>query len=812
MSVKKYISTGAVLVGLTALLYLSNNPFSLDKIAADSLAWVVGVLLIGGALSTLKPRLSHLYLLGIMLAWLSFGAGLAQTFIVIFWFLSAWSMGAVLLFALSANSQNPTINATEAGLLGAAIWLAVWGAMLHFPINYSGLYLILCLLPFFWLPRLPAVIWTNLRLQTSALHDEMRSIPLWAWTLGLALIGWTLQWASFPSAAYDDHALHLRLWTELLTEKRALFDVQTQIWSVAPFTTDLLHAGLSLMAGADARSAMNLMLALMLLMLLARTLQRLNTPAWVQWLLVVLMASTPMLGNLLLALHAELLLGVLALAGLRLVIDAKGGWRGTHVLGVLACAALCASLKLPGAVLGVTLLAALALRWWSESATAAQPSIPLRWPAFLALIPLVFVAFHSYALAWSITGNPVFPLYNGVFLSPYAPASNFSDARWTLGFSLSNYVRAFFETSAFLGSGNYAAGWQYLLLLPAAIFALWRKSVPAGFRIALLPLLGYGLAMFSATQYWRYLFPVMPIAGIVIAALFIGKNHWTRAIFTVVALLCIVLNIKYFTQTTWMMEMPAQMAYSQAGKAQLSRLFAPAAVLTAEVNRLAPGSRVLYSPDAPYGATLQGHPLYLNWYAPLREARFAAATDAQTMARFLAEEKVDFAILNISHRSDSELQLARLREHMARYGVALAQENVFMLYQLNATPVPYRQVFDLRSAILKLPNTPKLMLPASDAGVAATPQARELAVFPTQRASHARYSAQLRCDSDTGSFVAQINWDIGPAYYRLVPCQAEDFSFVEAIPVPLGASQGLLHVTVRDTASALVKDLQVELN
>lgn len=812
MVIKNVSFIGLGLIAVTAAAYLLNSPLALDSVQTDGLAWTIGILLTCVALGVLVPGLAHLSLLGSVLIWLSFGAGMAETAIAIFWLLSAWSLGTALLCAFRPGARNPAASATEAVVLGGAIWLAVWGVMLHFPINYRGIYLGLCLLPVLWLPRLPTVFWTDLRLRSRALHEGIRSIPLWAWVLGLALIGWVLRWASFPSLAYDDHAQHLRIWTDLLTERRVLFDVQAQIWAVAPFTTDLLHAGLSLMAGSDARSAMNLVLALMLLMLLARTLQRLNTPAWVQWLLVVLMASTPMLGNLLISLQTELLLAVLALAGLRLIIDAEGGWRGTHVLGVLACAALCAAIKLPGAVLGVTLLAALALRCWSARAVASPPSARLRWPALLVLIPLVFVAFHAYALAWSLTGNPVFPLYNGVFHSPYAPANNFSDTRWIHGFSVGSYVRAFFETSDFLESGNYTAGWQYLLMLPIALVALWRKSVPAGFRLALLPLLGFGLVMFSATQYWRYLFPVMPIAGVVMAALFIGKHHWRRMVFAAVALLCIGLNITYFTQISWMMVTPAQAAYPQAGKVQLSRLFAPAAQLTAEVNRLAPGSRVLYSPDAPYGATLHGRPLYLNWYAPARATRFEAAEDAQAMADFLTKEKVDFAIMNMAIEHAPGTPLALLRGHLTQYAVPRVQEGPFTLFQLADTPVPYREAFDLLSAVHQQPGAPELLLPASEAGVEATPQPQILATIPTQRASQARYRVRLSCPSDTGSFIAQINWDKGAPYYRLVACHAQDFSFTETIAIPPGARKGLLYVTARDTTAAQVKDLQVGLH
>lgn len=794
----------AGLLALVAPLYLLGSPIVLRSVWADTLAWGIGIALTAGVLRRLLPAFAHLALLGLVLAWLVFGVGPAQAAVVAFWLLSAWSLGAGVLCAVRSRASHSPMSATLALLLGATLWLAVWAAMLHSPINLRGLYVALCLLPFFWLPRLAGLFWPDLRARAVGLHDWMRSIPLGAWVAGIAIIGWSLRWASFPSLAYDDHGLHLRLWTELLTHRRALFDVQNQIWSVAPFATDLLHAGMSLMAGADVRSALNLALGLALLALMARILQRLTTPAWVQWLLLVLMASTPMLGNMLLSLQTELLLAVVTLAGLRLVIDAHGGWRGEHVLGVLASAALCAAIKLPGAVLGVTLLAALALRW---RAAGAQPAKVLRWQAVVLLLPLTFVALQSYAVAWWTTGNPVFPLYNGIFRSPFAPASNFSDSLWIRGFSLQSYVQAFFETSRFFEGRDHTAGWQYLGMLPLALAAVWRRSVPAGFRLALLPLLGFGLIMFSATQYWRYLFPVMPVAGIVLAALFIGKSRWSQGVPTALALACIGLNLYFYPGTYWGMVTPAQSAYTSAGKKQLAHLYAPAALLTAEVNRQAPGARVLYSPDAPSGATLQGTPLYINWYAPAREAHFAAINDAQGTANFLRTEKVDFAILNMAIPQPRDTPLALLRDHLAEYGVALAQEGNFVLYRLGDAPTPYRKGFELHSA-----TAPALLLPVSEAGITATPESRMLAVMATEHASQARYSVRLRCPAQRGNFVAQINWDVGASYYRLVACSADEVSFVETMPIPARARKGRVYLTVRDTPAAQVSDLQIELH
>jgi len=812
MKIKNFIQIGASIIVLTASQYLLNSPLGLNSVWVDGLLWTIGVLISGSFLKALVPRFSHIGVLFLILGWLIAGVGLTETIVVVLWISSAWIVGAVLLRWSRPNSANCAVSLTEGVLLGMVIWLTVWGIMLHFPMNYPGLYLGLCLLPFLWLLSMPAEIFTDLRLRVSALNVWMESIPFWAWLAGLALLGWTLRWSSFPSLAYDDHAHHLRLWTDLLTERRALFDVNAQIWSVAPFASNLLHSGLSLMAGADIRSAMNLFLAIMLLALFIRILHRLNSPVWLQWMLMVLMASTPMLGNLLLSLQTELLLSLMGLAGLRLVIDAQGGWRGQNVIGVLACAAICAAIKLPGAVLGTILLLSLALRWWSLHSVVSQQYEPLRWPALTLLIPLTFVAFHSYALAWWITGNPVFPLYNAIFLSELYPPVNFSDTRFIHGFSLNSYIRAFFQTSKFFESTNYTAGWQYLLMLPISLVALLRTGTPFGLRLASLILMGFGLVMFSATQYWRYMFPVMPIAGIVLSALFIGSKCYWRAAFFTLTIFCIVLNIVFFPGVSWMMRSPAQIAYTNEGKKHLTRLYAPVVLLTKEVNRKYRGSRVLYPPNFPYGATLHGSPLYVNWYAPSRQARFSGLKDAHTLASFLSEEKVDFVILNMNDIHAFGTPSALLREHLAKYGIVKGQTGSFILHRLSDAPTIYRNVFDLQNEMLKKPEHSQLLLPGSIESFTATPQPKALAVLPTHQASQARYSVRLSCTSEDGFFIAQINWDVGEPYYRLIKCQAESLSFVETVSIPQGAQQGVLFITVRNRVSAQIEDLRVDVH
>lgn len=782
------------------------------SVTVDALYWSISLALTGIALCIFAPQSAHSYLLFSVLSILIIGVGFYEFASVLLWLISVWSLGSLFLNTIHIKRESSFFKITEASLIGAAIWLAIWGGMMHFPLNHQIIHTVLCLFPCIFLWKRSSSIRNELSAKAHTAKEWMHSIPLWAWVTGLAIIGWVLRWTSFPSMGYDDHTLHLRVWSKLSTQHYYDFDVNTQIWSLAPFIVDLLHAGLSLMAGNDARGAMNLSLAILILLLMRKILYLWKLPAWSQWLLMILMASTPMLGNLLLSLQTELALAVLTIAGIRLVIDSNENLSGQHVLAMLACAALCAGIKLPGAVLGLTLLIALAFRLWNQRRISkSRLNDGLRfWPALALLLPLSFVALHSYLLAWIITKNPVFPLYNAIFLSPYYHPVNFSDPRWIHGFNFASYFRAFFHTSEFFESGNFTAGWQYLFLFPLAIIAILHPTRPNNFRITLIPLLGFGLLMFSATQYWRYLFPIMPIAGILFATLFVSTSRSFKILSIALITTCIALNLIFFTRISWMMRSPASTAIQNSSKEDLIRVYAPIVLLTELINRYAPNSRVLYPYESPYGATLNGSPLYINWYSPLRLSQFSSLKTEQDLKDFLSKENPDFVITDMNDKNSSHQSASLLREHLAKFGSAIARENSFILYRLSDLPIIYYKEFELSKR--KIAGELDLLPILSKNGLQASLETRPLASLQTHRAKQARYNVKFDCPSEKGSFVAQINWDKGEVYYRLISCSPEKTSFSEAIPIPVGAMTGTIYITARDTESINIEDLSVELH
>ncbi|MBN8531930.1 MAG: DUF2029 domain-containing protein [Alphaproteobacteria bacterium] len=130
---------------------------------------------------------------------------------------------------------------------------------------------------------------------------------------------------------------------------------------------------------------------------------------------------------------------------------------------------------------------------------------------------------------WKLYGNPVFPQFNDVFLSPYAPPSPFLDARY--------FPKTWWEALAFPlvrnawtmdAGGDYMHDLRFPLLIlavpcAAAFAALtWRRRVPAQGRT------GIALLIFAAVSYvawlksfaiYRYLLPLEMLAPLLFAVL-----------------------------------------------------------------------------------------------------------------------------------------------------------------------------------------------------------------------------------------------------------------------------------------------------
>jgi len=764
----------------------------LSQLWVDAVRWGGGFLALGIVLQLVLPSHSRTLLLASGVLYLLHGFGWLQALAALTFFGACWCYGqALLLLVFPEANHRPLL--TIPLILGLALQMALFGALLHYPVNYPALYRILQLLPWLILLR-GEVREAFVRVPASlhhALHASAGRIPFYQYAVLLTVIGCVSRYLLLPTLSGDDNALHLRLWTELAWLHYATFDVLAQIWSVAPFALDLIHAIISLVAGEDARSAMNLCLFVLIARQLWAVLSRWQVPPRDCLLLLVLFTSTPLLGNLMVTLQTELFMALLASIGVRLLLEVPGSWYREQLLALIAVAALGCATKVPGIVLGLSLLLpALWQQWPLQRTDWSRHSMQSRL-AFAGIILLCgFVAMHSYLTAWWITGNPLFPLYNGIFKSPYNDPWNFSDGRWLTGFNLTSYWNLFFTTSDHYESQNFVAGFQYLFLLPLGLFSLFQHLPRRQAWAVTVPLCGFGLAMFYNTQYWRYLFPVLPVAILVIATLLLHNKEWQwqrrAALASIVA--CIALNLWFYPGISYLLNIPPGTVYTAAGRYAVTPGYLVEKTMTAHVNQIAPGSRVLYQPDRPFGAILQGDPWYPMWYAPHRRDHANAIKNAGDLAAALKQEAIDYVVWNMSQAG-----MPLLRNYLSRSALPLKESTGVVLYELTAEDVNYRKAW--QSPDIRLDQEPHLLHSLTLEGSTAL-----------------RVGGSFLCSQDSGTIVLELAWNASSPTRRLIPCQPQATDYHETVFVPENTDTVAISMYGAETEEISASQLTLEVH
>jgi hypothetical protein len=425
-----------------------------------------------------------------------------------------------------------------------------------------------------------------------------------------------------PTLQFDDLTYHLGLPAQLQQLGYYRLDPASQVWALAPWAGDVLQGVVQVLAGTEARGSLNLVWLLAAAWLLHALARLAGLGPALAWLAVILMASLPLTATLMGGMQTELpaTAGVLALA---LVIqrarqvDRAAALRLTALLAGFLLA-LKASMALPLAVLGAWLL------WqWRDA---------FPWRALPSAIALGFlVGGSSYAYAWGLSGNPVLPLFNAWFGSPYFPDWNFSDPRYTGQFGGDILWRLVFETDRMIEGWRGSGGFQLVgLALLAPLALLGRRTLALAVAGATML-----LALLLMAQYLRYAHPALVL---LLVPMLVGLHYvpWRRTALAA-GLALAALNFAYQSNANWMLRFGAvPMLIESGGDPQpLLLRFAPERTLLRDLHRHA---RVLF-PGRPYHAELAGRGFSASWYDPELEAALHAARSggAQTLKAFLQD-------------------------------------------------------------------------------------------------------------------------------------------------------------------------------
>ena len=441
-------------------------------------------------------------------------------------------------------------------------------------------------------------------------------------------------------------------------------------------------------------------------------------------------------------------------------------------------------------------------------------------PAITWNTQFAITALGAYLTAWRVARNPFFPMYNGVFKSPFFPPVNFEDLRWVTGIGPKPFAELFFKTSKFGEHDDFVAGFQYLFLMPVGLLIVgWRYRKDMVAWAICVPVLVFGLVMVLQIQYMRYAFPVLPAATLAIGALLSEGSRTAAGGWSVrVALaFCVALNLFFYPGISWILPSAApQASFTEAGKQAQIRAFAPAQAVAEDIASRDNDPRVLFPEKTPFGAALKGEPIYVNWYAPAHAQRYLAIQSEADVNAFIKTYSVTNVIWDTHPRVKPGEPAAYLGAWLHRHAVPESEIGGFIGYALTGADPDYHSLFDLNAALAA--RSAALNLPAigtsrsADGALAlARDNTTPLAKVDLNYARILRYRVTFRCANAAGTFMADINFDRGAAFHRAVSCDAGPVEFEDAFPLPLGVERSQVYATFRDTEGE-VSGLTLETN
>ncbi|MEN1942181.1 hypothetical protein WCE39_13990 [Luteimonas sp. MJ174] len=611
-------STGTATAGTAAPQRMAARRVAAGLLWAGAMAWIGGMLSHGMFEHWVPARttaLAVIALLALGFAWglrrttgLALAHGLALAWLLaLAWFGDPLPLLAMLLMAGATVALGglllPNAPAAAQCITGLALAAGVLGWLMPLPLHARWTYLAVLAALVAWRRReLLASLQAAAGGWRRTVAADPRALALTVLVLGLAS---TACWP--PTTQHDDVGYHLLLPWSLQLEGRLAMDPDVHAWALAPWAADVVQAIPQLLAGAEARGAVNaLWLALTataLWRLAAGLGGDLRARAWT----VALYASLPPTAALALGMQTELP-SAAALAW--------AAWLGLNPPSRRALLAACALLGLLLATkLAAAGFAALLLPWlaWRHRSVLDART------ALGGLALLAALGGGSYAYAWVIAGNPVLPLMNDVFGSPHFGGA-FRDARWHAGFGPLLPWRMTFDTGRYLEAFPGGGGFVLVALAGAWLVALWQRRTRALAALALAMV----AAPLLATQYLRYVYPALVLAlpALVVAA----RGAAPRSAHVLLAATCIA-NLLFQANGHWMLRTGiVKDSVVAAGRdAATFSEYAPERMVAAlvraqhEVDDGPPGAVLALALDVPVLAEFGSAARTVSWYDPSLE-------------------------------------------------------------------------------------------------------------------------------------------------------------------------------------------------
>ena len=669
---------------------------------------------------------------------------------VLLYLCASWSVGHIALHRLCRSGS--ALEEMTKVLVGAGLYASLVAVCVHFKINYSWVYLAMLALPVIVAGKRLLRIATAVSRKLAG-DDDGKGRRIERSLLGaVILLYFTL--AYLPELSHDALAMHLAAPAYVAINQAWNFDPDLYIWTFMPMLADWSFTIGYVLAGESAARLVNSGFLLAVVFLAREFVLWLGgCGRGADWAALVLLSAplTLLVGS---SLFVEPFWCAFLLAGTMWVFRALQDERqhpaamlqGGMVLGFAVAAKAIALTYLP------CLVTALLLRL---RACVAKPFL---WSVAKGVLALLALGVWPYALAYALSGNPVFPFFNSIFESPFYPAVDFdntlfrSPMDWRLPYLL------VFSAKQFGGGGVGGAGFQWLTVSAAAFAAaiLFRNR-----RAAVLAAIAVlSLAMvFQFQTFLRYIFPVSVLVSVLIGLAVsncLGRHRGLGMAVIVATALTVLLNLTFLgSASSRYRDVPVLEVFRTDGASNLVAQRAPvrqAIELLNSVNRVRAPVALLSQPAA---AGLESVALYNNWHNQEFHREIRAVGDADSLAGVLRKHRARYVVFD-PRRNDRD---GRLAEFLGATGDLLAAIGPVQVYQVE------RQRF-YAAELLRAPSSPDAApwkisggaRPLGDGSAIVRKGAPVTQTVPVRAGEFYLNEVTVRCAGESGQGRVQVNW------------------------------------------------------
>lgn len=613
-----------------------------------------------------KTKKSPLLVGGAIAAGLALLAGALWPLLVASWFaLASAILGRSILAVLKINTGGDWLTHF---LVGAGVYGTAVGLLAHFPVNYPGVYGAALALPV--LVGWRVAVSQGRSFLASLSNEDVAGFKVGALDVAIAAVALVyFVVALMPEVGHDALAMHLFIPTHLSVWHQWGFDADTYVWAVMPLLGDWIFTIGYMLAGETAVRLTNVGFIFVLGWLVRDLVLWAGGSAnGAKWAALIFI-STPLTFTESSSLFIESVWAAFVVAGTFALL------RLCYASGVskseMPLAALLLGLAAATKAVTLTILPALLLlmlwhyKSWFRSINLSS------W--FTATGLFLVAGLIPYVTAWWLTGNPVFPFFNGLFQSPYYPPANFDSAGvFGKGVTWDVLYRATFDSGKYLEASAGASGFQWLLLFVPAAIMLFAIKQRKGLSLLLIGTLVVA-AVFQSVSYFRYAFPAWAILAAVMG-LALGRisteSKLVKGAWVAAAMGTILLNLLFLGAGAQYRDFPLKSIVDDTHRETYLQGRLPIRNAVKLVNQLNVGSTPVAVFSHPLTAGLKADALYSNWYNFRFQGEINAAGTVQEVASILLQRGVDFVILDSYWQGGAEKRelIGKATELIAEYG------------------------------------------------------------------------------------------------------------------------------------------------